>query len=268
MRDDPGDQEDHPGDGADRGLAHRQGAGAGQGGGAVRARAAPGRARRWPPYSTLDHPLHHRAREPQRAAVLRHHQRSRARGAYYANAIRRRPSGSPSCCAARARRSCATSSAARAIGYYTFRQRRFGSLDGFLRQADLRRRGEIGAADKAMLPAFDASSAGSDARRTRQGVDEMHSCSRRFRSHAQSQQPDGSGCRSRCVEGEDRPGRRSVAAVRVRAVGREVLDALLPRYVKTRIYAACCRTRPRRSSAARQPAMKSATDNANDIIRS
>ena len=45
----------------------------------------------------------------------------------------------------------------------------------------------------------------------------------------------------------------------------EVLDALLPRYVQSRIYF-CLLQAAASELAARQRAMKSATDNANDLI--
>jgi F-type H+-transporting ATPase subunit gamma len=47
----------------------------------------------------------------------------------------------------------------------------------------------------------------------------------------------------------------------------QVLDALLPRYLESRLYAALLESAAS-ESAARQRAMKSATDNAEDLIKS
>ena len=46
-----------------------------------------------------------------------------------------------------------------------------------------------------------------------------------------------------------------------------LFESLLPRYVATRILCGHCSRPPRRSSASRQRAMKSATDNADDLIK-
>ena len=107
------DEEDHPGDGADRGLAHRQGAGAGRGVRAVRRASHRARSRRWRPTPNVDHPLltereqiragrgpggHHRPR-PGRRLQLERDQGGRAAAALLrgrgqgGRALRRRPQG-------------------------------------------------------------------------------------------------------------------------------------------------------------------------------
>ena len=58
----------------------------------------------------------------------------------------------------------------------------------------------------------------------------------------------------------------AAAALRVRAVAAEVLDALLPRYVQSRIFFALLQAAAS-ELAARQRAMKSATDNAEELIK-
>ena len=66
--------------------------------------------------------------------------------------------------------------------------------------------------------------------------------------------------------GERRP-RRGASALRVRAGAEEVLDALLPQYVQSRIFF-CMLQAAASELAARQRAMKSATDNAESSSRS
>ena len=62
---------------------------------------------------------------------------------------------------------------------------------------------------------------------------------------------------------DDRP---ASAGLRVRAGPEELLDALLPKYVDTRIYAALLDAAAC-ESASRRRAMKAATDNADDLIK-
>jgi F-type H+-transporting ATPase subunit gamma len=68
------------------------------------------------------------------------------------------------------------------------------------------------------------------------------------------------------VEGEERPEPDQVLPLyEFEPSAEEVLDALLPRYVQARIYF-CLLQASASELAARQRAMKSATDNADDLI--
>ena len=69
------------------------------------------------------------------------------------------------------------------------------------------------------------------------------------------------------VEGEETPAPDDVLPLyEFEPNAEQVLDALLPSYVTSRIFNGCCRRR-RRELAARQRAMKSASDNADELIR-
>ena len=106
------DQEDHQGDGDDRRLAHRQGAAQGGGIDAVRDRAHPRGDRGG---DRLEHqaPADHRGRERRPAPRSCSSRATAVWPAATPPTPSRRRSGSPSGCAARARRSTRTSSAAR-----------------------------------------------------------------------------------------------------------------------------------------------------------
>ena len=69
------------------------------------------------------------------------------------------------------------------------------------------------------------------------------------------------------VEGEEAPDQDEVLPLyEFEPSAEEVLDALLPRYVTSRVYA-CLLQASASELAARQTAMKSATDNADDMIQ-
>jgi F-type H+-transporting ATPase subunit gamma len=69
------------------------------------------------------------------------------------------------------------------------------------------------------------------------------------------------------VEGEERPDDDQVLPLyEFEPSAEEVLDALLPRYVQSRIFF-CLLQASASELAARQRAMKSATDNADDLIQ-
>ena len=69
------------------------------------------------------------------------------------------------------------------------------------------------------------------------------------------------------VEGEERPGKDEVLPLyEFEPSAEEVLDALLPKYVQSRIFFALLQASAS-ELAARQRAMKSATDNAEELIK-
>jgi F-type H+-transporting ATPase subunit gamma len=98
-------------------------------------------------------------------------------------------------------------------------------------------------------------------------VDEVHVVYTRFKSML-SQEPVAVRLLPlEVVEGEERPSETDVLPLyEFEPSAAEVLDALLPRYVTSRIYFALLQAAAS-ELAARQRAMKSATDNADELIK-
>jgi F-type H+-transporting ATPase subunit gamma len=98
-------------------------------------------------------------------------------------------------------------------------------------------------------------------------VDEVHVVYTRFKSML-SQEPTAIRLLPlEIVEGEEQPGESEVLPLyEFEPSAAEVLDALLPRYVTSRIYFALLQAAAS-ELAARQRAMKSATDNAEELIK-
>ena len=108
---------------------------------------------------------------------------------------------------------------------------------------------------------------GACARASADGVDEVHVVYTRFRSMLSRSRPRSGCCRSRSSRA--RSGRARTRCCRSTSSSRraaEVLDALLPAYVQSRIYFALLQAAAS-ELAARQRAMKSATDNAEELIK-
>ncbi len=99
------------------------------------------------------------------------------------------------------------------------------------------------------------------------GVDEVHVVYTRFRSML-TQEPTAIRLLPlEVVEGEDKPDESEVLPLyEFEPSPSEVLDGLLPRYVQSRIYFALLQAAAS-ELAARQRAMKSATDNATELIK-
>ncbi|MGH3316316.1 MAG: F0F1 ATP synthase subunit gamma, partial [Nocardioidaceae bacterium] len=99
------------------------------------------------------------------------------------------------------------------------------------------------------------------------GVDEVHVVYTRFRSMLVQEPTDVRLLPLEVVEGEEKPEDKDVLPLYEFEPGpEEVLDALLPRYVQSRIYYALLQAAAS-ELAARQRAMKSATDNAEELIK-
>ena len=151
------------------------------------------------------------------------------------------------------------------VGYYRFRSRPIqASWTGFSERPsfeDARRVGE------SLLEAFVAGADdgvehhGPD---NIQGVDELHIVSTRFHS-LMSQSAEAHHLAPMNVEEYERePGLRPAYEFEPEAT--ELLDALLPKYLNTRIYAALLDSAAS-ESASRRRAMKSASDNADDLLK-
>ena len=151
------------------------------------------------------------------------------------------------------------------VGYYRFRNRPIeASWTGFSERpsfADARRVGE------SLLEAFVAGADGGEENHgpeNIQGVDELHIVSTQFRS-LMTQSAEAHFLAPMQVEERERePGLR--AAYEFEPEAEELLDALLPKYLNTRIYAALLESAAS-ESASRRRAMKSASDNADDLLK-
>ena len=147
--------------------------------------------------------------------------------------------------------------------YFKFRQREVvQAWTGFSDQPTYDVAAEIGAT---LIAAFlaDAEDSESDVR----AVDEVHVVFTRFRSML-SQEPTAVRLLPlEVVEGTEAPDKEDLLPLyEFEPSPSEVLDSLLPRYVQSRIFFALLQAAAS-ELAARQKAMKSATDNADELIK-
>jgi F-type H+-transporting ATPase subunit gamma len=99
------------------------------------------------------------------------------------------------------------------------------------------------------------------------GVDEVHVVYTRFRSMLVQEPTAVRLLPLEVVEGEEKPAEEDVLPLyEFEPSAADVLDGLLPRYVQSRIYFAMLQAAAS-ELAARQKAMKSATDNADEMIK-
>ena len=215
--------------------------------------------------SALDHPLLVERPEPKRAGVLVVSSDRGLCGGYNANVLRRaeelfsllRDQGKTPVVYVVGRK---------ALGYYSFRQRKvIESWTGFSERPtydDAKRIAET------LVTAFlsgaddDGDDPGADGIL---GVDELHIVSTEFRSML-SQTAQALRIAPMVVEyvGEVETGPHTLYSFEPDA--ETLFDSLLPRYVATRVYAALLEAAAS-ESASRRRAMKSATDNADELIK-
>ena len=209
-------------------------------------------------FSNVDHPLTTEKEDPSRAAVLVITSDRGLAGAYSAAVLKE---------AERLREKLTSEgkdvdvyvAGRKGVAYYTFRQRDIvESWTGFSDRPDYSDAREIG---ERLVEAFLAE------RSDGHCADEVHVVFTRFRSML-TQEPDVIRLMPlQVVEGEERPGSDDILPLyEFEPSAAEVLDALLPRYVQSRIYF-CLLQAAASELAARQRAMKSATDNADDLIQ-
>jgi F-type H+-transporting ATPase subunit gamma len=153
------------------------------------------------------------------------------------------------------------------VGYLTFRRRPIvRSWTGSSDQPEYDTAREIG---DALITAFLAGEDNPDIELPEgaRDVDEVHVVYTRFKSML-SQEPTAIRLLPlEIVEGDERPGADDLLPLyEFEPSAAEVLDALLPRYVQSRIYFAMLQAAAS-ELAARQRAMKSATDNAEELIK-
>lgn len=148
--------------------------------------------------------------------------------------------------------------------YFSFRQREFiSSWTGFSDKPEYANAREIGDALTGLFVQDESAEDGAD---TERAVDELHIVFTRFKSML-TQEPDVIRLLPlEVVEGTEAPEESDLLPLyEFEPSAHEVLDALLPKYVNSRIYY-CLLQAAASELAARQKAMKSATDNAQDLI--
>ena len=213
--------------------------------------------------STLDHPLLNERESPQRAGILLI---SADRGLCggYNSAVIKAAEELGALLRSQGKEPVMFVIGRKGLGYYTFRQRPVvASWTGFSERpsyADAER------ATEALLPAFTVGSAGSTPDGT-PGIDEIHLVSTHFVSMI-TQQPRARRMAPMEIEYVERDPSKSplLPSYEFEPSSDLLLDEMLPKYLKTRIYAALLDAAAS-ESAARRAACKAATDNANDIIR-
>jgi len=207
-------------------------------------------------FSNVDHPLTTEPESSTRAAVLVVTSDRGLAGAYSSGVLKE---------AGRLREKLSSEgkevatyvSGRKGIAYYSFRRREVvKSWSGFSDSPTYKAAHEIG---QTLIDTFLADN-------EEGGVDEVHIVFTRFVSML-VQRPDVIRMLPlEVVEGTEPPAEDEVLPLyEFEPSADEVLDALLPRYVQSRIYF-CLLQAAASELAARQRAMKSATDNANDLI--
>jgi F-type H+-transporting ATPase subunit gamma len=215
--------------------------------------------------SALDHPLLVERENPKRAAVLVVSSDRGLCGAYNANVLRQaeelfallRDEGKKPSVYVVGRK---------ALGFYSFRQREVvESWTGFSEKPTYENAREI--AD-ALVEAFlagaddDGDDAGADGVL---GVDELHIVFTEFKSML-SQSAEARRIAPMVVEYVEESDNEPHTLFSFEPDATTLFEALLPRYVATRIYAALLEAAAS-ESASRRRAMKSASDNADDLIK-
>lgn len=212
-------------------------------------------------YSNVDHALTTEPEDPKRAAVLVVTSDRGLAGAYSSSVLkeaerlteRLREEGKEIDFYLAGRK---------AEAYFKFRQRPFAaSWTGFSDQPSYDVAAEIG---ERLIEAFVADGAeGGDVA----GVDEVHVVFTRFRSMLVQEPTAVRLLPLEVVEGEEAPAADELLPLyEFEPSPDQVLDSLLPQYVQSRIFY-CLLQAAASELAARQKAMKSATDNAEELIK-
>jgi F-type H+-transporting ATPase subunit gamma len=217
--------------------------------------------------SALDHPLLVERDSPKRAAVLVVSSDRGLCGAYNANVLRQseelfsllREEGKEPVIYAVGRK---------ALGYYSFRQRDVrDSWTGFSERPTYEQAREIADVLVTAFMAGDDDEGDNPGEDGILGVDEIHIVFTEFKSML-SQSAVALRIAPMLVEyvGDDEPEEGPRTLFSFEPDPETLFDALLPRYVATRVYSALLEAAAS-ESASRRRAMKSATDNADDLIK-
>jgi len=207
-------------------------------------------------YSDVDHPLTTEPENPTKAAILIITSDRGLAGAY-SSAVLKEGERLAERLRGEGKKITTFISGRKGEGYFRFRQRPIReSWNGFSDQPQYENAREIG---KALIEAFIDDGD--------EGVDEVHIVYTRFRSMIVQEPHSVRMLPLEVVEGEDTPDPDDVLPLYEFEPGAsEVLDELLPRYVQSRIFYALLQASAS-ELAARQKAMKSATDNADELIK-
>ncbi|NYI46782.1 F-type H+-transporting ATPase subunit gamma [Nocardioides aromaticivorans] len=209
-------------------------------------------------FSNVDHPLTREQENPKRAAVLVITSDRGLAGAYSSSVIKETERLSERL-RAEGKELDFYLAGRKAEAYFKFRNRPYvQAWTGFSDQPTYDKAAEIGAA---LIEAF-LKEQGEDG-----DVDEVHVVYTRFRSML-TQEPTAIRLLPlEVVEGEEAPEADELLPLyEFEPSASEVLDGLLPQYVQSRIFYALLQAAAS-ELAARQKAMKSATDNAEELIK-
>ncbi len=213
-------------------------------------------------YANVDHPLTTEPENPTRAAVLIITSDRGLAGAYSSSALKE---GERHAERLREEGKQITTFIAGRKGeaYYKFRNRPVaGSWTGFSDQPQYDNAHDIG---EALIEAFLAGQ--DDDGSGEEGVHEVHLVYTQFKSMLVQEPHSVRLLPLEVVEGEEKPDEDEVLPLyEFEPSAEAVLDALLPRYVQSRIFFALLQASAS-ELAARQKAMKSATDNAEELIK-
>ena len=210
-------------------------------------------------FSSTNHPLTTAHENPRRAAILIISADRGMAGAYSTNAIKE----GESLAALLRERGLQVSSylvGRKAVNYYKFRNREVaGTWTGFSDNPTYENAKEV---SDALLDAFLADSAES-----KLGVDEIHIIFTQFKSMLTQEATAKRMIPLEVVESSEPVPTGLLPMYEFEPTAGEVLNALLPRYIEARIFNAMLQSAAS-EHAARRRAMKSATDNAEDLIKS
>ena len=209
-------------------------------------------------YSSTNHPLTTASVNPKRAAILIISADRGMAGAYSNNAIKE---GEQLAALLRERGLEVKPYLVgrKAVGYYKFRDREIaGQWTGFSDNPTYENAKEV---SDALLGAFVDGSEGAE------GVDEIHIVFTKFRSMLTQEATAKRMIPLEVVESDEAPVSGVLPEYEFEPSAGEVLDALLPRYIEARIFNAMLQSAAS-EHAARRRAMKSATDNAEELIKS
>jgi len=206
--------------------------------------------------SNVDHPLTTERPDPKRAAVLIVSSDRGLAGAYSSTVIRE-GERLAELLRSQGKEVVTFLSGRKAVGYYAFRRREVQQQwIGFSEAPRYAQAQEIA---NAMLAQFEHADEA-------QRVDEIHVVYTRFASMIRQVPEVIRLVPLEVVEGTEEPEPGTLFPLyEFEPSASEVLDALLPRYIASRVYY-CLLQGAASELAARQRAMKSATDNANDLV--
>jgi F-type H+-transporting ATPase subunit gamma len=209
-------------------------------------------------YSNTEHPLTTEPEDPKRAAILIVTSDRGLAGAYSSSVLREGERLAERL-RAEGKEVVTYLTGRKGEAYFRFRGREVAeSWSGFSDQPRYENARDIG---EALIGAFTADQDAAE------HVDEVHLVYTQFRSMLVQEPHDVRMLPLEVVESDERPEKDDVLPLyEFEPSAEEVLDALLPKYVQSRIFFALLQASAS-ELAARQKAMKSATDNAEELIK-